>query len=205
MLSPAFMNPDIIVGLVYEHTTMEPMVIQKLDEGNTLLVFAEGENIEKLCRTLQSIEIWLGHSVNTGCNDSRRMSTSGGEEESVLVEGASMQLPRPMLEPQCDISSPSVALQVVGKMPNFSTFSGDYIQKGEVSFEQWAFEVRSMMQSHTEATLKEGIVQSLHGAVADLVCYLVLQALVAEIIKKLELVYGTVANCDILMQNLYKL
>ena len=44
------MNPDIVVGLIYEHTTVEPMVVQRLDERNTLLVFAESENIEKICR-----------------------------------------------------------------------------------------------------------------------------------------------------------
>ena len=27
-LSPAFTNPDIIAGLVYEHTTIEPMLVQ---------------------------------------------------------------------------------------------------------------------------------------------------------------------------------
>ena len=51
-MSPEFMNPDIVVELVYEHTTVEPMVIQRLDERNTLLAFAEGENIEKLCQRL---------------------------------------------------------------------------------------------------------------------------------------------------------
>ena len=51
-LSPAFINPDIVVGLVYEHTTIDLLVIQRMDERNTLLVFAEGENIEKLCQTL---------------------------------------------------------------------------------------------------------------------------------------------------------
>ena len=30
-LSPAFTIPDIIAGLVYEHTTVEPMVVQRLD------------------------------------------------------------------------------------------------------------------------------------------------------------------------------
>ena len=44
-LSSAFMNLYILVGLVYEHTTTEPMVVQRLDERNTLLVLAEGENI----------------------------------------------------------------------------------------------------------------------------------------------------------------
>ena len=79
-----------------------------------------------------------------------------GREESVLMEGTSMQLPRPMSEPQHDFSCPSVASQVVSKMPKFSTFSGDPTQKGEVSFEKWAFEVMSVMQSHTEVTFVVG-------------------------------------------------
>ena len=51
-LSSVLMNTDIVVGLVYEHTTIQPMVVQRLDERNTLLVFAEGENIVKICKTL---------------------------------------------------------------------------------------------------------------------------------------------------------
>ena len=45
-LSLVFTNPDIIVGLVYKHTTVKPIVVQRLVERKTLLVFAEGENIE---------------------------------------------------------------------------------------------------------------------------------------------------------------
>ena len=71
LLSPAFTNLDIIVGLVYEHTVVEPMVVQRLDERNTLLVFAESENIDKLCQILLSTEIWLGCSVHTGCDIAR--------------------------------------------------------------------------------------------------------------------------------------
>ena len=37
------------MGLVYEHTTVEPVVVQRIDERNTLLVFTEGENIDALC------------------------------------------------------------------------------------------------------------------------------------------------------------
>ena len=48
-LSPTFTSPDIVWGLMYEHTTVELKVVQRLDERNTLLVFAEGKNIEKLC------------------------------------------------------------------------------------------------------------------------------------------------------------
>ena len=92
-----------------------------------------------------------------------------GREESVSVEGANSLLPRQMPEPQCDISCPSVASKVVGKTPKLGTFSGDSTQKGDVSIEQWAFEVKSVMQSNTEVTLREGVVWSLHRAAADLV------------------------------------
>ena len=35
-LFPVLMNSDVITGLVYEHMTIEPMVVQKLDdEKNT--------------------------------------------------------------------------------------------------------------------------------------------------------------------------
>ena len=54
-------------------------------------------------------------------------------------------------------------------------------------------------------TFREGIVWSLCRAVADLVWYLGPQAPVAEIIKELELEYGTMASFSILMQNCYKL
>ena len=107
--------------------------------------------------------MWLDHSVNTGCDVAtpKQMMMGDrlcwvGREESVPVEGANTQSPRPMSEPQCDISCPSVTSQVVSKMPKFSTFSGDSTQKGEVSFKQWPFEVKSVMQSHTEVTLREG-------------------------------------------------
>ena len=98
-----------------------------------------------------------------------------------------------------------MASQVLGIVPKFSTFSGGSIQKGEVSFEQWVFKVKSVMQSHTEVTLKEGMVWSLHGAVTDMAQYLGLQAPVSEIVNKLELVYGTMEFFDILIQNFYTL
>ena len=127
VLSPALMNPDIITGLVHKHTTIEPMVVQKLDEKNTFLVFTEGKDIKKLCSTLQSIKMWLGHSINTGRDvATHEQMIMGawlhrvGREESVLVEGTNTQLPRPMPEPQCNISCPGVASQVVGKFQNLA-------------------------------------------------------------------------------------
>ena len=102
VLFTVFMNSDIITELVYEHTTVEPVVVQKHDEKNTLLVFTESENIEKICNTLQSIEMWLGHSVTTGCDVATPKQVLMadqlcwvGRDEIVSVEkSTNMQLPR---------------------------------------------------------------------------------------------------------------
>ena len=51
-LSPVLTNSDIIAWLVYEHMTIEPVAIQKLDEENTLLVLTESEDIKIKCNTL---------------------------------------------------------------------------------------------------------------------------------------------------------
>ena len=59
--------------------------------------------------------------------------------------------------------------------------------------------MKSMMQSHTEVTLREQIVWSSCRTMADLVQYLGPQASVSEIMSKLELIYGTVASFDTLM------
>ena len=53
-----------------------------------------------------------------------------GGVESVSVEDTSMQLHRLISEPQCDISCPSHVSEVVGKMPKFSIFSGDFYSEG---------------------------------------------------------------------------
>ena len=57
-------------------------------------------------------------------------------------EGVGMQIWRPTSVPQHENSCPSITSQVGHKMPKFSAFSGDPTQKGEVSFEQWVFEVK---------------------------------------------------------------
>ena len=44
---PSGQNADIIVGLLYEHTNSEPVVLQKSDEKATLPVFPEGKAVKK--------------------------------------------------------------------------------------------------------------------------------------------------------------
>ena len=42
------MNLDVIIGLVFEHMSVEPVVIQKLDMRATLLVFPEDVDVKRM-------------------------------------------------------------------------------------------------------------------------------------------------------------
>ena len=123
------------------------------------------------------------------------------------VEGISMQFPMLMSEAQHEsfLSQCSLICSVI-RCQNLAPSVETPTHKGEVSFEQCVFEVRSVIQNHAVVAIVGGNSMVFTcRATADLVQYLDPQALVAEIINKLELVYGTVASFDILMQNLYKL
>ena len=74
------MNTNIIVGLVFEHMNVEPVVAKKLDTKDTLLVFPEGEEVEKICSILQSIEMKLGHSVKFECDIATPKQVSMGDQ-----------------------------------------------------------------------------------------------------------------------------
>ena len=62
------------------------------------------------------------------------------------------------------MSSHSVALPIMVKVLKLGISSGKHVQKEDVLFDQWVFEVRNALQSHSEAILWEGIVHSLQGA-----------------------------------------
>ena len=51
------------MGLVFEHSSVEPLVIQKLDTRAILLVSLKDVDVERIYATLQSVEICLVHSV----------------------------------------------------------------------------------------------------------------------------------------------
>ena len=90
--------------------------------------------------------------------------------------------------------------------PKISTFSGD-VAPGttEVSYKQWSHEVQCIKDHYPESLVRESIMQSLKGAVADMACYMGPTAGVSKILEKLSVIFGTVSSFDMLMQNFYKI
>ena len=79
--------------------------------------------------------------------------------------------------------------------PKISTFSGNMApSKTEVSYKQWSHEVQCIKDHYLELVVRESIMRSLRGAVADMVRYMGPTASVSEILEKLSVIFGTVAS-----------
>ena len=66
-------------------------------------------------------------------------------------------------------------------------------------------EVQCIKDHYLELVVRESIMRSLKGAVADMACYMGPTTGVSEILEKLLVIFGTVASFDMLMQNFYKI
>ena len=87
-------------------------------------------------------------------------------------------------------------------IPKLSAFSGERA-KGEVSFEQWSYELQTLRKTYSDSALREGIQHSLRGAAEDTVRNLGPDVPLDTIIKKFTIVYGNVKSFDLLMQDSY--
>ena len=102
------------------------------------------------------------------------------------------------------ISALTSGLQI--STPKISMFSGDVApSKTEVLYKQWSHEVQCIKDHYPESVVRESIMQSLKGAVADMAHYMGPTAGVSDILEKLSVIFGTVTSFDVLMQNFYKI
>ena len=85
-------------------------------------------------------------------------------------------------------------------IPKLSAFSGERA-KGEVSFEQWIYELQTLRKTYIDSVLREGIQCSLRGAAADTVCNMGPNVPLDMIIKRFTIVYGYVKSFDLLMRD----
>ena len=74
----------------------------------------------------------------------------------------------------------------------------------EVSFEQWYHEVQCVKDHYLETVIRESIIHSLKGAVADITRYMGPTTSMVHILQKPTYFWYTVALFDMLMQNFYK-
>ena len=88
-------------------------------------------------------------------------------------------------------------------VPKLSAFSGE-AAKGEVSFDQWSYELQTLRKSYSDLALREGIQCSLRGAAADVVHNMGPNVPLDLILKKFTIIYGNVKSFDFLMRGFYR-
>lgn len=88
--------------------------------------------------------------------------------------------------------------------PRLHPFSGENL-KDDVSFEQWAFEIRQCLKTHTEGSVKEAMTQCLKGATLEGVRNLGDDASVAQILEHLKGTFQGAAPFDSLLKNFFSL
>ena len=71
----------------------------------------------------------------------------------------------------------------------------------EVSLNQWYHMVQCMKDHYPESVVRESIIHSLKGAVADMARFMGPTTSIAQIHQKLTVIFGTVVSFDILIQN----
>ena len=88
-------------------------------------------------------------------------------------------------------------------IPKLSAFSGERV-KGEVSFQQWSYELQTLRKTYSDSALREGIQHSLRGVAADTVRNMGPDVPLDTILKKFTIVYGNVKSFDLLMRDFYR-
>ena len=88
-------------------------------------------------------------------------------------------------------------------VPKLSAFS-DEVAKGEVSFDQWSYELQTLRKSYSDLALREGTQHSLRGAAADVVHNMGPDVPLDLIIKKFIIIYGNVKSFDLMMRDFYR-
>ena len=76
--------------------------------------------------------------------------------------------------------------------------------KGEVSFEQWNYELQTLTKSYSDSVLRKGIQHSLRGAASDAVYNMGANIPLDMIIKKFPIIYGNVRSFGLLMKDFYR-
>ena len=131
-------------------------------------------------------------AANALANQLKEMTT---QELQQIISALQLEIRGRQDAPLGSVYEVSVVLQTLLKegalrtnIPKLSDFSWE-MTKGEVSFEQWSYELQMLCKSYSDSALREGIQCSLRGAAADAVCNMGPNVPLDMILKKFTIIY----------------
>ncbi len=142
-------------------------------------------------------------------NDESRMIDYLSKTGKYKIELTPTRLPHTptRVDPLLDLSRPPMPWLSYQQHPRISIFSGETpLPKGEVTFENWKFEVRCLLRDDTypPTTLIQSIRKSLKGDASRLMFSLGEGATVSDILERFDGPYGTVDKPENLLQRFHQ-
>ena len=100
-------------------------------------------------------------------------------------------------------SSTSLPHFIHTEAPRLCSFSGSRTSKSDASYQQWHFEVMSLVKSWPEHLILQAVRRSVRGMAADALLNLGMEASVQEILTEFDSVFGNVSTPDQIISNFY--
>ena len=198
-------KPDIIIAMKASVTAYVPKDVVLLNDREVMVEFEGEVPIDIPNEQLSTLRKWMGVlDVRVKCCRPMHGQTRIAQARRVLREGPqNLGSPRSssktLISPEAQMSVLEQLVQVLreprGEMarkqtlafPKLSTYSGTETPgKGEVTFEAWRYEVKSLCASHEESVVKEAMIRSLREPAATVLRGLPTNATIKEILRCME-------------------
>ena len=178
-------KPEIIIAMIASVTAYVPKDIVLLNDREVMVEFESEVPIEILNEQLSMLRKWMGVlDVRVQCCWPMHGQTRIAQARRVLREG-----PQNLGSPQSSsetLISPEAQMNVLEQLvqvlrepqgetarkqtlafPKLNTYLGTETPgKGEVTFEAWRYEVKSLCASHEKSVVKEAMIRSLREPTA---------------------------------------
>ena len=141
-----------------------------------------------------------------------RTKSTPNKGKTVAVKGEdgilSQEVLHTPLQTESTTTMTAVATQSemkISKPPQICIFSGqEPVPKEEGNYDQWEFQVRSVISTHTENSVRAAIINSLRGPARDLVGFIRFDTNLEKILMEVTNRFGKRYTGDKLQQESYK-
>ena len=189
--------PEACLKQLLEAPKPEPIVVREIVEvvREPDVGTQQSDNLKVRIEAMKAELASRGENVTANNNGSGSATATLSPSVSTVASG-----PAGMEEL---VQTLNTGFRQSGQPPWISTFNGDHPGKNDVTYEQWRYEIDTIQPNYSVVIVRDCIKRSVKGSALEVLRVLGPLATVAQILKKLDLVFGTVVEADDLLQDLY--
>ena len=198
-------KPDIIIAMIASVTAYVPRDVVLLNNREAMVEFEGDIPLDIINEQVSTMRKWMGViDISVKCFRPMSGQVRSAQARRVLREspqklGSPQPSSKTLVSPEAQVSVLEQLVQVLREprgeaakkqmlaFPKLNIYSGtESPGKGEVTFEAWRYEVKSLCICHEESVVKEAMIRSLREPAATVLRGLHTDATVREILKHME-------------------